>query len=492
MTSSRDAASPVGPPQPGRAKPANRERREFVSLMASRVGDAFLRKPFFIDGGADIVTLCRELSQRGLGDALVRDGNRIGIFTTTNLRDALLRPEPPAELAVREVATFDPRSVSVDDDLFEAMILMLRHRIHRLVVRDGEEVVGLLGQLELMAFVASHSHLIALQAAEAEDLASLAAAARQIDSLIRVLHQDGVRVDVIAGLVGELNRKVFARLWELLAPPDLHENSCLIVMGSEGRGEQIIKTDQDNALLLRDGYSFDGLEAVTEAFTAALIDFGYPRCPGGIMLSMPRWRQSVGDFRATLRDWIYGSDPDGPMNLAIFLDAAAVAGDTELLRQARAYVEDILPGGDAFYARFASAVEQFGVAWWTRLPGLRGRAAAEIDIKKLGIFPIVHGVRTLALQYRVEVTGTDARLRALVAAGRVDAALARDLADSLHCLIGIKLANNLRQIAEGRKADNGVRLGELGTLDRRALKDSLEIVRRFKQWLSRQYRLDAL
>ncbi len=119
---------------------------------------------------------------------------------------------------MREVATFDPWSVSVEDELFEAMILMLRHRIHRVVVRDGDAVVGLLGQLELMAFVASHSHLIALQAAEAADLAELRAAAQQIDGLIRVLHQDGVRIDVIAGLVGELNRKVFARLWELLAP----------------------------------------------------------------------------------------------------------------------------------------------------------------------------------------------------------------------------------------------------------------------------------
>ena len=79
----------------------------------------------------------------------------------------------------------------------------------------------------------------------------------------------------------------------------------------------------------------------------------------------------------------------------------------------RALVSD----SDAFYARFASAVEQFGAAWWTRLPGLSGRAAAEIDLKKLGIFPIVHGVRTLALQYRVPDLGTADRLRALVAAG---------------------------------------------------------------------------
>jgi CBS domain-containing protein len=462
--------------------------------MASRVGDVFVRRPFFVEGDTDIVTLCHQLAKRGLSDALVRDGGRLGVFTTTNLRDALLRPEPPGQLAVREVATFEPLSVSVDDDLYDAMILMLRHRIHRVVVRKGDAVVGVLSQLDLMAFVANHSHLIAQQAVQATDLTELKAAARQIDGLIGVLHEDGVRVEVITGLVAELNRQVFRRLWELLAPVPLRTNSCLIVMGSEGRGEQIIKTDQDNGLLLRDGFVFEGLEAVTEAFTATLIDFGYPTCPGGIMLSRPLWHQPLAGFKETLRQWIHGADPDGPMNLAIFLDAAAVAGDAALLAQARDYVDFLLSDSAAYYARFASAVDQFGGdgSWWWRLPGLRGRAAAEIDLKKLGIFPLVHGVRALALQYRVRELGTANRLRALVADGRIDRGLARDLTDAVRFLIGLKLASNLRQMADGRTPDNAIRLSELGTLERQALKDSLAIVRRFKQWLGRHYRLDAL
>ena len=193
--------------------------------------------------------------------------------------------------------------------------------------------------------------------------------------MIRVLSDDGVRIEVIAGLVGGLNRRIFQRLWTLLAPEELRANSCLVVMGSEGRGEQIVKTDQDNALILRDGFAFDGLEAVTNAFTAALIEFGYPPCPGGIMLSRPLWCQPLEGFRAALRDWTHGSDPDGPMNLAIFLDAAAVAGDARLLDEAQAYLRRLLAGSDAFYARFAAAIEQFGGegGWWRRLPGLRGR-----------------------------------------------------------------------------------------------------------------------
>lgn len=481
------APSDAGPP-------SGRERREFVSLMASRVRDVYLRKPFFVDASTDLVTLCRELSRRGLSDALVRDGDRLGIFTTTNLREALVRPEPPSELPVGALATFDPWWVAPDADLYDAMLLMLRHRVHRLVVKDGDQITGVLGQLDLMAFVASHSHLIALQISHAEDLVELKAAAGQIDSLISVLQSDGVRVAVIAGIVGELNRQLFSRLWALIAPADLIANSCLIVMGSEGRSEQIIKTDQDNALLIRDGFVLPELDTITAAFTAALIEFGYPPCPGGIMLSRPLWCQPLAAFRDTIRDWIYGTDPEGPMHLSIFLDAQPVAGDRGILDAARAHLDFLLSDNAPWFSRFAFAVEQFSEpkTWWSRLPGLSGRAAAEIDLKKLGLFPIVQGVRALALQYRVPAAGTGPRLTALVAAGHMDAPLARDLTDALHFLMGLKLSNNLRQIAAGTPAGNTLRLSDLGTLDRQALKDSLAIVRQFKQWLAHHYRFDAL
>lgn len=486
----------LGPPSDiGGAEPSRHEGREFVTLMATRVREAILHQPFFADGATDLVTLCREMSRQGLNEALIRDGDRIGIFTTTDLRDALLRPVPPGDLAVREIAHFDPLSVAADDPLFDALILMLRHRFHRVLVHQDGKVVGILRQLDLMAFLASHSQLIALQAAHAPDIAELGAAARRIDDLIRALSEDGVRIQVIASLVGWLNRQVLGRLWELIAPEDLRANSCLIVMGSEGRNEQVIKTDQDNALLLRDGCSFDGLAETTAAFTAALLDFGYPLCKGGIMLSRPLWCQTVEDFRGSLSDWVHGSDPEGPMNLAIFLDAAAVAGDPALLAEARAHVDRILTGSDAYFARFAAAVDQFGTGeggWWRRLPGLRGRESAEIDLKKLGIFPIVHGVRTLALQYRIPVTGTAERLAALAGADRLDRGLAGDLTEALRFLMGLKLSNNLRQLEAGRAPDNAIVLAEVGTLDRQALKDSLAIVRRFRDWLATHYRLDAL
>ena len=489
----RHAAGPSGPAISLTLAGGDHAGRETLTLLSSHVRDAFLRKPFFVEGSIDIVSLCRRMADNGITDALVRDGARLGIFTTTNLRDVLLMDRPPERIPVREAASFPAISVPLDAELFEAMILMLRHRVHRVVVRDGDRVVGVLGQLDLMSFVANHSHLISVEAAQAGSVPELRRAADRIAPLIAALHGDGIRVEVIARLVGELNRAVFRRLWELVAPADLRDAACLVVMGSEGRGEQIMRTDQDNALILPEGVPPAHAEGAAAAFTAALVGFGYPPCPGGIMASRPEWCRTVQEYRAAIAGWIHGADADGPMKLAIFMDALAVAGNGALLDELRDHVTRLAAGNDAYLARFAASANSFADdgSWWSRLPGLTGRAAAEIDIKKLGIFPIVQGTRALALQYRVAELSTADRLRILAAEGRIDAALARDLADALHLLMGVKLDNNLRQVAEGRAPDNLIRLDALGTLNRQALKHALAIVRDFRAWLTQHFRLAA-
>ena len=468
-------------------------QREMISLVTARVRDAYVRKPFYVDGALDLISVCRALSAQGLTTALVRDGTRLGIFTTTDLRDALLRPEPPATLRVRELAHFELVEVDADADLFEALWLMVKHRVHRLLVRDGEEVLGLLGQLDLVSFVANHSHIVALQIDAATSVAELKAAAARIDAMVGLLHDGGIKIERIARLVGELNHRLFARLWGLVAPADLVANSCLLVMGSEGRGEQTVKTDQDNALLLRDGFEHHPqLPAIAARFNAGLAEFGYPPCPGNIMLTNPLWRSSETRMRETLREWIYGSDAEGPMHLAIFFDAVAVAGDASLLVAARGHLDTILAGSDAFLARFAAAADQFGEPgnWWTRLTARNDEQP--LDLKKLGSFPIVHGVRALALKHQVRESSTAERLRRLVEGQHLDAGLGRDLQEALHYLMGLKLRHQVHQRAAGRAPDNLVRASALSTMDGDQLRDALAIVRRFRVLLRERFRLDAL
>jgi CBS domain-containing protein len=472
--------------------------RELMSLMLVRVKDMYLQKPFYVDGQLDLVSVCRLLSDNKTTHALVRDGQggteRIGMFTTTDLRDALLHATPADQLRVAEVARYDLISLVPDAELFDALLVMLRHRIHRVLVKDGDNIIGLLSQLDLMSFMSNHSHLITLQVEQATTVEELQAAALQVDDSIKLLQRGGMRIEIISRLVSELNGQIFARLWTLLAPPELIQNSCLLVMGSEGRGEQILKTDQDNALLLRDGYAPVGLPSITRKFSDTLLEFGYPPCPGDIMLTNPMWCQPLAKFRESIGQWLFGGDPEGKMNLAIFMDARAVAGDASLLVDARAHVLKLALGSETFVARMASAIDQFPEPvnnWWNRLPLLQSREPETFDLKKIGTFPIVHGARAMALQYRLDALGTVERLQTLANRELLPATLTRDLIETLRMLMSLKLRNNLRQRSLGQPISNLVELGSLGALDRDQLKEALSIIRQFKQFLRHLYRLEG-
>jgi CBS domain-containing protein len=372
---------------------------------------------------------------------------------------------------------------------------MIKHKVHRVLVTEGDQISGVLGALDLFGFLSNQSYQINEQILGAKDIESLKASAGQITRLITLLHRSGTKVNMIARLVQELNLRLFERTWHFIAPPDLVANSCLFVMGSEGRGEQLLKTDQDNGLVLRDGYvcSVD-LAEVCRKFSAALADFGYPECPGNIMISNPHWRQNVSEFSQMVRLWPVTASADSLMELAIFLDAHAVSGDTELLESVRSSVFDLTADNDAMQSRFAAAINFFGSShgWWNRLLGLGEKEGEQLDLKKVGTFPLVHGIRSLALANRLTVVSTAGRIEALTAAGKLPAKLAADLIDSLHFFMGLKLKIGLQELETGHAVSGGIHMERLSSLDRDLLKDTLGVVKQFKVLLNQRFHLEAM
>lgn len=469
-------------------------QREMQALTMAKVSEAGVRPARAVPGITSIVEVARLFTEHRSTHVLVDDGTRLGIFTTAGLQRAILHGTPLDRLPVAELMSAPLIAVKPDDLLFDALATMIRHRVQRVVVSEHEapsqpgQVLGVLEQIDLLSFLSNHSYLVTRQILEAESLQALAAPAAHITRIIGLLYRGGTPVRQIARLVQELNAKLFERAWQLVAPPELVANSCLFVMGSEGRGEQLLKTDQDNALVLRDGYvPPDDLAAICERFSLALASFGYPECPGRIMLSNPEWRHPAAEFAQVVRRWLLMPTPESLMALAIFLDAHAVCGDATLLEGLRTQVFELVIGNDALMARFAAAIDAFDQAsgWWNRL---FTAGEAQLDLKKLGTFPLVHGIRAMALEARLPATGTVERIQALVAAGRLPAELAPELIDSLHFFMGLKLKLGLAGQGSGRE----VSLEQLDALDRQLLKDTLGVVKRFKALLRHRYRLDAL
>ena len=470
--------------------------REMHALTSSRVAEAFLRPAHVVDGGASIVAVATLMQAQRSSSVLVQDGARLGIFTNTGLQRAIVDGRALDALAVRELATFQLVSIAPDAPLFDALALMIQHQVHRLVVAQGDRVVGLLEQLDLLSFLSNHSYLITVQIVQAQDLDALAVQAGKIAGFVALLYRGGTKVGQIGKLVQALNAKLFERTWQLVAPPGLQADSCLFVMGSEGRGEQMLKTDQDNGLILRDDATTSEADVAQacERFSAALRGYGYPDCPGGIMVSNPAWRRSASDFTRVVRHWLLQPDPQGLMALAIFIDAHAVAGDASLLRDVRAEVDRLVAADDALLGRFAAAIDSFPEetgGWWNRLLMIGEHDRQTLDLKKCGIFPIVHGVRSLALSEHVHATATQERIDALVVAGRLSLDFAADLRDSLQLLMGLKLKAGIAELETAGTVSGAVRGDRLSSLERDLLKDALAVVKRFKAMVRNRFHLEG-
>jgi CBS domain-containing protein len=297
----------------------------------------------------------------------------------------------------------------------------------------------------------------------------------------------------LARLVQVLNAQLMARLWQMVAPPEIFAGTALLALGSEGRGEQILKTDQDNALILAEGLDEKAVEQAANLFTEHMIRLGYPTCSGGIMVNQPLWRHTVQDWGRVLRDWARQSQGDPLMNLSIFLDAETITGPAAWLAACHDALQAGITDDATWLARMALPALQFhdqnvdGGFWWQILNREKN---AIMDIKKIAIFPIVHGVRILSLEADVRVSNTFDRLEALVSKSILEKAFADDVAEALGFLMHLRLEAGLELLQEKKAASNEVDTSSLSTLDKDLLKDALLVVKRFKQTISQRYRLD--
>jgi CBS domain-containing protein len=475
---------------------ADAHRPEGVeSVLRARVREANPGPAVFIDAGATMEQAGHRMAESGSNVLFVRDGERTGVVTGMNLSKGAVLRRLPLETPVRDVCHFDVVAVDAEDFVFEALLLMTRHDKRRVAVRRGGEWVGFLEDIDILGLVAGNTQLIPGRIDRARGVEELAAPARDIQAQVERLHRQGVKVEQIAEVTSDLNRRLFVKLFSLLAPPSIQEKGCLLLMGSEGRGEQTVRTDQDNGLLLAGPVPEAELGRFREAFSGALGGFGFPPCPGGVMVRNPVWSQPLDGLVRQLRTWVMERDPEAAMNLGIFFDAVAVAGRAELLREAKGALVEMMRGEKALLARFAHLIETFDTPTLGVLGSLMtavGVGSDEIDVKKAGTFPIVHGVRTLAMDRGIALTPTAGRIGALVEAGAFEPGFGQELAGALRVFMAYRLRSQLEAMRRGdMEREAVVRPSRLSTADRDILRDALRIVRRFRDTIRNRYNLGA-
>ena len=460
---------------------------ELTTFMVSRVDEIYLHKPCFVDKDMAIKDALEKMASMDANAILVMGGEKIGIVTDTNLRDKLLLGGKSRNDPISEIATYGLITIEHKDFLFNALLLFTKHGIKRLIFVENDQIVGVLEQLDLLSHFANHTHLIAASIDRATSIDELQSMQRSLIHLIRSLTSKGVKVRYISKLVSELNAKVYRKVFEMVVPLQLQDQCALIIMGSEGRGEQVLRTDQDNGLIVRDGVDLNLFVPYMEKFNEYLLSLGFPKCQGNVMVSNPYWRRHVSEYKKLMSEWSESLNEEVLQGLSIFADATCVAGDSNLLEECRTYLFRHFEGRGDVLAHVAKSVLSFETPL-SLFSGfvLEKSHQSELDVKKGGIFAIVHGTRVLSLENKIVTTNTTERIKELNNLGIFDKKFASELIEAYDTLLSIRLKFML---SSNETVGNYINPKALNKTDKDLLKDSFKIVNTFKKFLTYHYHL---
>ncbi|KLD98261.1 DUF294 nucleotidyltransferase-like domain-containing protein [Aliarcobacter butzleri] len=464
---------------------------QLSSFMIAKVGDTLIHEACMVDENTKLIDAIEKSMQFKTSTIIVKksDGG-YGIITDSLLKVKVLLQGRDLTIPVRDIAIFPLLTIQKDDYLFEALTILIKRNIKRIgVTNNNGEMIGILEQIDILSHFANHTYVIESKIKNANKVEDLKIASNEFLNIIKSLQAKGVKIYHISNLIGQLNTKVYQKLYSLVLPEELQKNACLIVMGSEGRNEQIIKTDQDNALVIKNGIDVEQYRPYMQQVTNHLVDLGYPPCEGNIMVSNPYWCKTADEYKTDITKWINSPDMKSYLDLAIFIDAFAVAGDKELLINLKEYLYNKIQSKDIFMAYFAKSTLAFDTP--TTFSSFMAKDDL-INIKKAAIFPIVQGIRSLALREKIKETTTIKRIKILEARNILEKTKAAELIEAFEIASTLRLKNQLDCIQEGVPLTNEINTNDLGKIERDLLKESFKIVVEFKKFINYIFKLDKI
>ncbi len=447
---------------------------------------------------------------QGVGSIIVLGtaGQPDGIVTDRDLRERVLAAGRSPDEPVNTIMTTPVVVVSPEAFVFEALLEMTRRNIHHLLVVEAGRLVGVVSSHDLLLLQAMAPLELARAIQSRASLEELTSLMPRLTEATRRLFDEGLSGYEIGRIVSELNDLVIRRVLDLVEldlrrtePGGPPVSFCWLALGSEGRREQTIRTDQDNALVYEDPPR--GLEiraqAYFERFAERVIDgllrLGYPRCPGGSMASNTKWCQPLAVWRGYFGEWIREPGPQNLLYSSIYFDFRPVAGVPELAHALRDEVRTQVETWRSFPRHLgklavshAPPLGLFGRFVLEQRDGARG-----IDVKLNGMLLLVNALRAYAIELGLEETNTIERLEAAARSGGCFTAdETEDVRHAYEAIFHLRLRHQLERLEAEQPPDNFVDPRTLSRADQRQLKDAFRAIRRLQGKVEDRYFTEAL
>ncbi len=434
------------------------------------------------------------MSKKHLSAILIKSesGAMVGIVTDVAMRERVIAENLSYDTPVYEIMSSP--LIYIDDSalIFEAVLLMQEKGVKHLVVRDNEgSSVSVITNEELLHVHRYSTSFLIHEIQNAETVDGIFQIQERIPRIVKALTDSGAHAKNITRIITMISDAILEKvidftIEEMGVPP---KSFAFISLGSEGRGEQTLVTDQDNAIIFED-VGEDELEAVEEYFQAfgtkvcTWLDMaGYDFCKGNVMAMNPEWCKPISTWKNYFSKWIQASEPQDLLGINIFFDFRSVYGENGFADELRGHISDLVKSRAVFFQHLAKNTLNFRppVDFFGKISvESAGEHANSFDIKFV-IAAIVGFAQVYSVKNSLDVTNTLQRIEVLMKRDVINDATYEEIVEAYNYLMKMRFRHQVKMINDGKEPDNFINLEEISHMELLMLKKTFSQVTSFQK-----------
>ncbi|TNF37043.1 MAG: cyclic nucleotide-binding/CBS domain-containing protein [Gammaproteobacteria bacterium] len=468
-----------------------------IGLMTLPIRDIVNRNWIMLHPDVSISEAAKKMTDEKASAILVCDNGKLaGIVTDRDMCSRCLAKEMDINAPIENIMTRNPYTITQEDYAYSALMIMSRRNIRHLPVLHQGNITGIVSASDLIQRQSASPIFLVGDIYKQTSIQQLAETSAFIPQVLVNLVDADATAHSIGHMISILGEAITTRLLQLAeekmgpAPIDY----CWLSFGSLARLEQTAQTDQDNGLLISNDFDpqqhGEYFEKLAHFVSDGLNACGYDYCPGDVMATNSKWRQTLNGWKRHFDDWINKPEPKALMHASIFFDMRCLHGRSELFNELQQYVLKLSRSNRIFLAHLAGNALHHTppLGFFRRFVLVHdGEHNNTLDLKHNGQVPIIDLARIYALAIGINAVNTQSRLEAVGGLGEVSNQGAADLKHAMELIGIIRLRHQARLIKAGKKPDNFILPDELSNFERNHLKDAFEVVRTIQSALGQRY-----
>jgi PAS domain S-box-containing protein len=464
-------------------------------LMMNLPVSSFVREHIICDMDMpvrDAASLMRRKDQNAI--IVTRDTNQqpVGIITDCDLRNRVVAKEFNVNNPVFEIMSSPLVRIPDEALLYEAVLQIKKNAISHLAVEDrAGRIIGIFSNEDLLEVQRNSISYLIKEVSAAETIESLKKIHNRIPVLVKILLESGSRVRNITYLISTVTDAITHRLVEF-AIEEMGEppaEFAFLALGSEGRREQTLVTDQDNAIVFEDVPN-EKFAAVHRYFlyfgkkiNLWLDKIGYQYCPGEVMAGNPQWCQPITRWRKYFSDWINQKSQDGLLGVAVFFDFRIVYGSEKYADELRMHINKLVDGKKTFFNLLASEVSKYNIPTdiFKENGSENAVAATEAFNIKNAISPLVDFIRVYSIQSHVDESNSLLRLEKMLRMNVIPEEEYHEIENIYSRMMEIRFRSHVNAILDNKSPDNMVTHDELTVIEHTMIRKTFSEIVRYQQ-----------